>query len=70
MTKDELLAELLVERYAHLERDLPAAFDELAERRGRWGAEHGSNDPVVVEQARAYRRRASATRRARRQGAA
>lgn len=70
MTRDELLAELQVERYAHLERDLPPAYDELAERRAWSSYTNGVSDAQTEEQIRAYRRRAMQRSRARREGAA
>lgn len=70
MTRDELLAELLVERYATTERNLPAAVNEPAERRAWSSYTNGVSDPRTEDQIRAYRRRAMARSRARRKGAA
>lgn len=70
MTRDELIAELLVERYATTERDLPAAYNEAAERRAWSDYSRGVKDPKTEDQIRAYRRRSSERSRARRKGAA
>lgn len=70
MTKDELLAELLVERYATTERNLPTPYDELAERRAWSAYTRGVKDPQTEDQVRAYRRRAMKRSRARGKGAA
>lgn len=72
MTRDELLAELLVERYATTERNLPEVVNEPAERRAWSDYSNGvrGQDPATEDQIRAYRRRAMQRSRARREGAA
>lgn len=70
MTRDDLLTELLVERYAHLERHLPPAHDEVGERRAWSDYTQGVRNPQTESQIRAYRNRAMRRSRARREGAA